>query len=199
MSLPSISPRVGGLDPILTKDSIERSLAEFKLKKNLRAQGLFVNDSLADLTLGGEPDSLRRYAEDSLPALTERKPSYKSGGDKVYQAARALTKTLSDYTAEQSILEEKTRALESHIRDVQQFLVGNDQDFDKNLTERIEASDRKLMSDDMIIERYFKENLKTSLYICKYMKRKDVWNPKPFRLTGRVQVAETFEDLYRFC
>lgn len=125
MSLPSISPRVGSLDPILTKDSIERSLAEFKLKKNLRAQGLFVNDSSADLTLK-EPDSLRRYAEDSLPALTERKPSYKSGGDKIYQAARALTKTLSDYTAEQSILEEKTRALESHIRDVQQFLVGND-------------------------------------------------------------------------
>ena len=126
MSLPSISPRVGSLDPILTKDSIERSLAEFKLKKNLRAQGLFLNDSSADLTFGGEPDSLRRYAEDSLPALTERKPSYKSGGDRVYQAARALTKTLSDYSAEQSILEEKTRALESHIRDVQQFLVGND-------------------------------------------------------------------------
>jgi hypothetical protein len=39
---------------------------------------------------------------------------------------RALTKTLNDYTAEQNILEEKTRALESHIRDVQQFLVGND-------------------------------------------------------------------------
>lgn len=158
-----------------------------------------MNDSSADLTMGGH-DSLRHYAEDSLPALTERKPSYKSGGgDKIFQAARALTKTLNDYTAEQNILEEKTRALESHIRDVQQFLVGNDQDFDKNLTERIEASDRKLMSDDMIIERYFKENLKTSLYICKYMRRKDVWNPKPFRLTGRVQVAETFEDLYRFC
>ena len=59
--------------------------------------------------------------------LTERKPSFKgAGGDKVYQAARALTKTLNDYSAEQNMLEEKTRALESHIRDVQQFLVGND-------------------------------------------------------------------------
>ena len=53
MSLPSISPRAGGLDAaILTKDSIERSLADFKLKKNLRAQGLYLNDSSAtDLTL----------------------------------------------------------------------------------------------------------------------------------------------------
>ena len=117
MSLPSLSPRVGGLDPILTKDSIERSLAEIKLKKNLRAQGLFLNDSSADLTVG-DHDSLRRYAEDSLPALTERKPSQKSGNDKVFHAVRALTKTLSDYTAEQNILAEKTRALESQIRDV---------------------------------------------------------------------------------
>ena len=83
MSLPSLSPRVGGLDPILTKDSIERSLAEIKLKKNLRAQGLFLNESSADLTVG-DHDSLRRYAEDSLPALTERKPSQKSGNDKVF-------------------------------------------------------------------------------------------------------------------
>jgi hypothetical protein len=61
------------------------------------------------------------------------------------------------------------------------------------------AADRKLMSDDVIIKRYFKENLKNSLFICKYLKKKEVWNPKPFRMTGRVPIAETFEDLFRFC
>ena len=55
------------------------------------------------------------------------------------------------------------------------------------------------MSDDMILQRYLKENLQTSLYICKYMRRKEVWSPKPFRMTGRVPIAETFEDLFRFC
>lgn len=76
-----------------------------------------------------------------MPILTERKASYKSG-DRVYNAVRTFTKTLKDYNEEQDALDERSRALENQVRDIQQFLGGKDNDFYKNLTERIRSSDR---------------------------------------------------------
>ena len=81
LSLPSISPR-GGINEegeILTKETIERSLADIRLKKHLRAQGLYINDTM-------EIDPMQSYANDSLPSLTERKPSVNAsgGGEKIY-------------------------------------------------------------------------------------------------------------------
>ena len=96
-----------------------------------------LNESTADLPL----DHLRLYAEESLPALSERKPSIKSG-DRLYNVVRTVAKTLKDYNNEQDMLDERSRALEAQVRDIQQFLVGIDQDFHKNLAERIKASDR---------------------------------------------------------
>lgn len=52
------------------------------------------------------------------------------------------------------------------------------------------------MSDDLILKDYFSETLKNSLYIAKYLKRKELWHPEPFRNTGRVKIANSIYELF---
>jgi hypothetical protein len=66
-----------------------------------------------------------------------------------------------------------------------------------NLDERLNQCDRALMNDKDMLERYFKDNIKNTLYLIKNYPTKEVWMPKPFRLTGRIPIADSYEDLFR--
>lgn len=67
-----------------------------------------------------------------------------------------------------------------------------------NLEERLITQDRALMEDKDNLNRYFKENLNNTLFILRNFPMTEVWAPKPFRLTGRIPIAQTYEDLFRY-
>jgi hypothetical protein len=66
-----------------------------------------------------------------------------------------------------------------------------------NLDERLVKEDQALMSDKDNLNHYFNDNTKNSLYVAKNLRRKKLWKAKAYRNTGRVPIAETFNDLFR--
>jgi hypothetical protein len=53
------------------------------------------------------------------------------------------------------------------------------------------------MKDSDTINKYFNENVKSTMFIIRNIPKARIWRGNPFRLTGKVPIAETYNDLFR--
>lgn len=66
-----------------------------------------------------------------------------------------------------------------------------------NLDERLARDDRELMRDSHTITKYFNDIVKNTLFLFRNCPKSRIWRANPFKHTGRVPIAETYDDLYR--
>ncbi len=66
-----------------------------------------------------------------------------------------------------------------------------------NLDERLDRDDKALMKEQDTITKYFNDIVKNTLFIMKNCPKTRVWRANPFRNTGKVPIAETYDDLFR--
>jgi len=66
-----------------------------------------------------------------------------------------------------------------------------------NMDERIARDDRELMRDSHTITKYFNDIVTNTMFLIKHCPKARIWRANPFRHTGRVPIAETYDDLYR--
>lgn len=57
--------------------------------------------------------------------------------------------------------------------------------------------ERIMVQDHELVRKYLNENIKNTIFVNRHCQYRTLWKPEPLRMTGKIPIADTIEDIYR--